>query len=102
MADVTVTNILTTEEGLRALDMDSDSADADKVDEYVAIASFFIYRRTNKNWGTTNKLAKQCCELVIAKNYYKDADHDFSKPIDMLLSDLNDIVEEESANETAA
>lgn len=91
MADVTVTNILTDNEGLKALDLDSDSADADSVNSYIATASFFIYQRTGKDWGTTNKLAKQCCEFVLAQNYYKDDEHDFSKPIDALLSDLNDI-----------
>lgn len=102
MNEVTVTNILSKEEGLSALDFDESSADAEKVDSYIATASYFIYQRTKKDWGTTNPLAKKCCELVMAKNYYQDDEHDFTKPIEALLSDLNDIYEaEEAANATS-
>lgn len=97
MSEVTVTNILSDPEGVKALDFDSDSADADQVNAYIAEASYFIYRRTGKDWGTSNKLAKQCCSLVMAKDYYKDDEHDFTKPIEALLADLIDVVREEAS-----
>ncbi len=90
------TNILTAAEACVALDIDSGYFDgADELNDLIEEASHFVYRRTLHDWGADDPihpLAKTCAKLVLKKNFFGDAAHDYQKSIDLLLADLNDIV----------
>ena len=88
--------ILTNEEAMAALDLDSGSFDsASELTDLIEEASFYIYRRTLHDWGADDEiqpLAKSCCKLVMKQNFFGDSAHDYQKSIDLLIADLNDMV----------
>lgn len=95
--------ILTDEEVLNALDLDSsflESATNRSLISSLSLTSTeLLKQRTGKDWSEDediNPIAKQCASDMVASLYYHDEDHDYTALINILLSDLKDIYREES------
>lgn len=90
-------NILTLDEALTALDINADYfANQTELNDLIAEASFYVYRRTLHDWGADNPiqpLAKSCAKLCLKQSFFADSAHDYQKSIDLLIADLNDMVQ---------
>lgn len=83
--------ILSKEEVVKALDLDSDF-DAEKTESLSQRASDFLMLHTGKDWGADqeiNSMAKQCAEFLCVIFYRND--QSYKPTVDYLMADLRDV-----------